>query len=99
MWPVVIGCVIGAALMGRTKPKAPVKKRELIGPATGNVYMVDDFNHTIIVHSPGCVCVFVRKPEGGFSFVNALGHREAILDVCRDLEPGLLAPPKKAATQ
>lgn len=93
--PILIGCVIGAALMGRTKPQARAVKKQLIGPNTGNTYLVDDFvtSGIIIVHGPGCACVFARKPGGGFAFVQALGHTDSIRAVCSDLEPSLLKAP------
>jgi hypothetical protein len=99
MWPVVIGCVIGAVLMGRTKPKSTSHKRELIGPATGDIYQVDEFpqSNLIIVHGIQCTCVFVKNQNGrGFSFVSARGNPAGIRQVCMDLEPALLQAPQEA---
>ena len=99
MWPVLIGCVIGAVMMGRTKPQAKSHKRELIGPNTGNTYRVDDFPSAgiIIVHGPACVCSFIRTPSGRFAFVQALGHTDGIRVVCSDLDPALLRGPSEGA--
>jgi hypothetical protein len=97
VWPVVAGVVIGAVLMGRTKPRAASRKRELIGPTTGNTYVVDDFpqSNLIIVHGIQCVCVFVKNQNRpGFSFVNAKGNPEGVRQVCMDLEPALLQAPQ-----
>jgi hypothetical protein len=83
--------------MGRTKPKANSRKRELIGPTTGNVYLVDEFTQSniIIVHGPQCVCVFVKNQNGrGFSFVSGKGNVQGVRQVCADLEPSLLQAPK-----
>lgn len=92
----LVGCVVGAALMGRTKPQARSQKKILIGPVTGNTYAVDDFPQAgiIIVHGPGCACAFSRRSGGGFSFVQGLGHPEGIRLVCSDIEPNLLTETK-----
>lgn len=92
LFPVIIGCVIGAVVMGRTKPQARSFRRELIGPVTGNTYRVDDLPTAgiIIVHGPGCVCAFARQPGGGFAFVQAMGHAQGVRAVVSDLHPALL---------
>jgi hypothetical protein len=96
MWPVVIGCAIGALLMARTKPTSSVSRRQIIGPTTGNVYSADDFTDAgvVIVHGPECACVFARKPTGGFGIVSAKGNPEGIRMIVSDLQPQLL-PSKK----
>lgn len=87
--PLVIGCVVGAALISRGSPRTRVKKLTTIGTASGGTYMVEQLPQAgiMIVHAPGCVAVFERQADGSFSFLRGSGDQRAIVSVVRDVSP------------
>lgn len=63
MFPIVGAFVLGAVLMGRTKPKTKISKKLLLGPRSGVSYTVEDFEDAgfLVVLAPdGSRGVFKR---------------------------------------
>lgn len=90
MFPIIGAAIVGAVLMGRTKPKTRVVKKLVLGAKTGNTYEVEDFEDAgfVIVRSPdGSQAVLMRaygkiedEPLGapprprGFRWQHGRGH-------------------------
>lgn len=100
MFPIIGAAVIGAVLMGRTKPKTRVVKKLVLGPQTGNTYMVEDFEEAgfVVVRSgDGTVAVLMRaygkvedEPLGasprpmGFRWSRGRGHPQMLRAMAKD---------------
>ena len=87
--PLVIGCVVGAALISRGSPRTRVRKFMAIGASSGATYPVEEMPEAgvIVAHGPGCVAVFQRRADGSFSFLRGKGDQQALLALCRDIAP------------
>ena len=65
MLPVLVGAVLGAVLMGRTKPKTRAVKKQVLGARSGVSYEVEDFEaagFVVVVAPDGSRGVFRRRP-------------------------------------
>ena len=91
MSPYVISGIIGAVLMGRTKPKTRIKTETCFGPRTGVTYTVDILpgNSVVIVHAPdGTAALFHRGITGRYGLLQGLKGQEATVKVMqKDFEP------------
>lgn len=74
MYTLIGSALLGALLMGRTKPKTKCDKKQLLGPRTGATYTVEDFvdaGFIVVTAADGSKGVFQRRaasPEGGMGF-------------------------------
>jgi hypothetical protein len=101
-----IGCfLVGALVMGRTKPQTQVRKLTALGPRSGIVYTVEDLPEvgSIIVRAPGKAAIgqFLRRsvkdPRAiGFTFQTGQGDPRLIEAMRRDFEPPELERPAAA---
>jgi hypothetical protein len=93
MFPYVVGGLVGAFLMGKTKPKMPMKLMTLYGPRTGTIWTAEVFpgDDVVALHAPGqdnTIALFRRAPSGtGFVLLHAFqGYPETVQMMQKDLE-------------
>lgn len=103
--------VAGLAAMGRTKPQTAVRKIICLGPRSGIVYPVEDFQEigTIVVRAPGgrAVAQFiraaVREPgRPGLIYQHGQGDPQLLELIRRDFgvepqKPAAVAPPAEGS--
>lgn len=93
MWPVIIGCAIGAYVVGKGKPATKFRKLQMVGPTTGDTYEAEEMPEAgiLVVRGPGpSTAVFLRKNSGGFVFFRGAGHPEGVKRIVSDVCPALL---------
>jgi len=91
MFPYAIGAIIGAVLMGRTKPKTRMQTLQCFGPRTGTVYTAEIMpgDDVVVLHAPDqTIALFQRGPEGRFTLLRGLrGYADTLKTMQADLEP------------
>lgn len=97
MWPVLIGCAIGAYVVGRGKPVTRFRKLQVVGPNTGDTYEAEDIPEAglLVVRGAGPTTVaFLRQNGGGgFVFYKAEGDPRVVERIVYDVTPHALKPP------
>jgi len=91
MIPYVVAAVVGATLMGRTKPNAAVTKTTCFGPRSGLTYavdMLDGLEVFVVSAADGTRAVFERGDGGTMVFVKARGVEETVDLMRQDFEAG-----------
>ena len=92
MLPYIVGAVIGAALMGRTKPKVPMKTMQCFGPRTGVVWTAELFpgSEVVVIHAPApdpTIALFQRDEHGRFTLLRPVrGYAQTVEFMRKDLE-------------
>jgi hypothetical protein len=92
MLPLVIGsAVIGAVLMGRTKPKTKMRSLQMFGPKTGTTYTVEVMpgDAVIAVHDNRGNVALMKKTAAdgasGYTLLHPLkGTKEGLLRLMSD---------------
>ena len=88
MFPYVVAGVVGAILMGRTKPKTSFAKLKLLGPHSGLQYEAEDFPdfRVVVLHAPdGSVCSFQKGADGRWSVLKGRGNEQTLQRMIADL--------------
>ncbi len=111
MYPLIASAIVGALLMGRTKPKTKCEKKTMLGPKSGSTYTVEDFTDAgfiVVTSEDGSQGVFVRastkNPQGrGFVWQHGRGKKEVLQAMYEDFaqphKPLQAVPPQnKSAT-
>jgi hypothetical protein len=96
MWPVLIGCAIGAYVVGRGKPVTRFRKLQVVGPSTGDTYEAEDIPEAglLVVRGAGPTTVaFLRQNGGGFVFYKAEGDPRIVERIVYDVAPHALRAP------
>jgi hypothetical protein len=87
MLPLVVSGIVGAVLMGRTKPKTKMRSLQMFGPKTGTTYVVEVLpgETAIVVHDlRGTVCL-MKKVGKGYDLLHPLqGSKESVLSMMSD---------------
>ena len=80
MYPFVIGAILGAALMGRTKARTQVKKYHLLGPRSGGAYECEEFPQTgfVVLHAPDKSVGSFQRKNGRYQFLRGSGQLPTI---------------------
>jgi hypothetical protein len=91
MYPLIASAIVGAVLMGKTKPKTKMRSLQMFGPRTGSTYVVEVMpgETAIVVHdNRGCIAIFQKISGGtGFRLLHPLaGTREGLLAMNSDFE-------------
>lgn len=91
MFEYVIGAMIGAFFMGKTKPITKIQTRKSFGARTGTWYDIDILpgGDIIIVHGPDRTqVVFRRAPGGHYEVLQGLSGSKTTLELMqRDFSP------------
>ena len=84
MFPYVIAGLVGAAIVGRNRPKSTIEKSRALGKS-GNTYEVEEMKGlgVFIVHMPDGSRGVFSKTEHGLVFSHGVGNPQAI-DIMRD---------------
>ncbi|MGB1276209.1 MAG: hypothetical protein ACPG77_10705 [Nannocystaceae bacterium] len=106
MLPIIGAALVGAVLMGRTKPRTAATRKLLLGPHSGATYQVEDFAQAgfiVVRAADGSVGVFARKLSDkpgapGFQWHQGRGQAQTLramaIDVCGPPKPADTTPPK-----
>lgn len=92
MFQYVVGGIIGAIIMGRTKPKTQMRSVQCFGPRTGIVWVAEVMpgEGVVAIHAPApdnTIALFHRT-EKGFTLLRALqGYDQTVKMMQKDLEP------------
>lgn len=92
MTPYIIGAIVGAVLMGRTKAKMPIRTMQCFGPRTGVVWTAEILpgNDVVAIHAPGgdlTIALFQKGETGRFSLLRKLqGYDQTVALMKADLE-------------
>lgn len=92
MAPYIIGAIVGAVLMGRTKAKMPIRTVQCFGPRTGVVWTAEILpgNDVVAIHAPNnnpTIALFQKGPTGRFTLLRKLqGYDDAVALMQADLE-------------
>ncbi len=92
MLPIIIGsAIVGAALMGRTKPKTKMRSLQMFGPKTGTTYTVEVMpgESVIAVHDNRGNVALMKKRTPTTEEPNATGYK--LLHPLKGTKEGLLA--------
>lgn len=96
MLPLIGSALVGAFLMGKTKPKTKMRSLQMFGPKTGATYVVEVMpgETAIVVHDPkGNVCLLKKVhpgtpgsgSPGGYKLLHPLqGTKEGIIALMSD---------------
>lgn len=93
MYSYVIGAIVGAVLMSRTKPKTQMRQMHIMGPRTGVVWLAEFMpgGDMVVLHAPGqdnTIAVFQKGAAQSFKLLRGLqGHEATIALMQKDLEP------------
>jgi hypothetical protein len=92
MYPLIASAIVGAVLMGRTKPKTKMRSLQMFGPQTGTTYVVEVMpgGSAIVVHDgQGCIAIFQKNVgAAGFRLLHPLaGTREGLIAMNSDFAP------------
>lgn len=93
MFPYVIGAIVGAALMSRTKPRTQMRQMHIMGPRTGVVWVAEFMpgGDLVVLHAPGpdnTIAVFQKGAQQSFKLLRGLqGREDTIRAMQKDLEP------------
>lgn len=88
MWHLVVAGLAGALAMGTRAPKTKFKKRELLGPVTGNFYSAEELptSGILIIRAWGAEGLFERNESGQFIFTRGTGPEEALRAMKSDFD-------------
>ena len=83
-----VGAIVGAVLMGRSKPQTLVIKREVLGTRSGMVYPVEELPEAamLVAHPQGAKLVFMRKKNFRWAFIRGQGDPAVIKAVRADVQ-------------
>jgi hypothetical protein len=91
MFAYVVGAVVGAVVMGRTKPKTQMKTMQLWGPRTGTQYTAELMpgENVVVLHAPDqTIAIFHRDTDNRFKLLRGLrGYEDTLKLMQQDLEP------------
>lgn len=93
MLPYVIGAIVGAVVMGRTKPKTAMTTFQCLGPRTGIIWTAEVMpgQDVIVLHAPGgdsTIALFQKDQHGRFRLLKPLqGYQDTVRLMQKDLEP------------
>lgn len=93
MFAYVAGAIVGAIIMGRTKPKTQLRTLQILGPRTGIVYTVEVMpgDNVVVLHAPGgdnTIALFQKGADNRYHFLKALqGFQETVTAMRMDMEP------------
>lgn len=88
-----VAAVVGALVMGATKPRTSCEKKRSLGPKSGLTYDVEDFAAAgfIVVRAPdGAEGVLVRRQgKPGFDWSKGRGRPETLASMRADFDAPL----------